>query len=239
MNILLEILQYVGPFIGVLIGWFLSQRSEKKKIQYDERKKVNHTLFLLLEIRNELTNILKDDKFLRTYIDKVKEKLNVAEPTAEENTLLKGFMLNLKNTMKSDNQTDNLESQFLSCVRNLSEINPILAYRISGKQDLRKFIENWENQSKEVLSLEDFNQTEQMLEHFKPKVINELEKDLNDIIINVAKLTENEQVIEDTTELIHRKSDGEFEKEITELVERLFDADGIKTIANGNRCTTP
>lgn len=232
MNILLEILQYIGPFIGVLIGWFLSQRSEKKKIQYDERKKVNHTLFLLLEIRNELTNILKDDKFLRTYIDKVKEKLNVAEPTAEENTLLKGFMLNLKNTMKSDNQTDNLESQFLSCVRNLSEINPILAYRISGKQDLRKFIQNWENQSKQVLSLEDFNQTEQMLEHFKPKVINELETDLNDIIINVAKLTENEQVIKNTTELIQRKSDEEFEKEITELVGRLFDAEGIKTIAN-------
>jgi len=232
MNIFLEILQYVGPFIGVFIGWFLSQRSEKKKIQYDERKKVNHTLFLLLEIRHELTNILKDDKFLRTYIDKVKEKLNVEEPTAEENLMLKGFMQNLKNTMKSDNNTDNLENQFLSCVRNLSEINPLLAYRISGKQDLRKFIENWENQSKQVLSLEDFNQTEYMLEHFKPKVINELETDLNDIIINVAKLTENEQIIEDTTELIERKSDNEYENDIAELVEKLFDEDGIKTIAS-------
>jgi len=229
---LLEIFQYLGSFIGVFIGWFLSQRSEKKKIQYDERKKVNHVLFLLLEIRNELTNILKVDKFLRTYIDKVKEKLNVTEPTAEESILLKGFMLNLKNTMKSDNQTDNLESQFLSCVRNLSEINPLLAYRISGKQDLRKFIENWETQSKQALSLEDFNQTEQMLEHFKPKMINEFEMDLNDIIISVAKLTENEEIIEDTTELIQRKSDGHFENEITEFVERLFDDDGIKTIAN-------
>tara|TARA_Y100000034_G_scaffold132010_1_gene194008 strand:+ start:3293 stop:4003 length:711 start_codon:yes stop_codon:yes gene_type:complete len=232
MRITLEILQYIGPFIGVFIGWFLSQRSEKKKIQYDEKKKIKHTLFLLLEIRNELTDILKDDKFLRIYIDKVKEKLNVAEPTPEESALLKQLMLNLNSTMKSENRVDSLESQFSSCVKNLSEINPLLAYRINGKQDLRKFIENWENQSKQVLSLEDFNQTEQMLEHFKPKVINELETDLNEIIENVAKLTDDKEIIEDTTELINRKSDGEYENGIAEYVEKMFDEKGIKTIAN-------
>ena len=232
MKITLEILQYIGPFIGVFIGWFLSQRSEKKKIQYDEKKKIKHTLFLLLEIRNELIDILKDDKFLRIYIDKVKEKLNVAEPTPEESVLLKQFMLNLKNTMKSENRVDSLESQFSSCVKNLSEINPILAYRINGKQDLRRFIENWENQSKQVLNSQDFNQTEQMLEHFKPKVINELESDLNEIIENVAKLTDDKEIIEDTTELINRKSDGEYENGIAEYVEKMFDEEGIKTIAN-------
>jgi hypothetical protein len=232
MKITLEILQYIGPFIGVFIGWFLSQRSEKRKIQYDEKKKVNHTLFLLLEIRTELTAILREDKFLRIYIDKVKEKLNVNEPTEEESVLLKTFMTKLKNSIKTENKTDGIESQFASCVRNLSEINPILAFRINGKQDVRRFLENWENQSKEILSLEDFEQTEQMLEHFKPKMINELEIDLNDIIMSVAELTEDEQTIEDTTDLIQRKSDGEYEKDIADLVEKLFDDDGQKTIAN-------
>jgi len=227
MKIILEILQYVGPFIGVLIGWFLSQRSEIKKIQYDERKKVKNTLFLLLEIRNELTNILQEDKFLRTFVDKVKEKLNVAEPTAREHIMLKEFMSNLKSTMKSENHSDKLENQFLSCVHNLSEINPILAYRISGKQDLRKFIENWEKQSRQVLILEDFKQTEQLLEHFKPKVINELEMELRDIIISVAKLTDDEHVIEDTIELIRQRSDVQFEEKISELVGKLFNDDEI------------
>lgn len=231
MKIALEILQYIGPFIGVFIGYFLSQRSEKKKIQYDEKKKIKHTLFLLLEIRNELTDILKADKFLRIYVDKVKEKLNVAEPTPEESALLKQLMFNLNNTMKSENRADSLEIQFSSCVKNLSEINPLLAYRINGKQDLRRFIENWENQSKQILSLEDFNQTEQMLEHFKPKVINELESDLNEIIKNVAKLTGNKEIIEDTTELINQKSDGEYENGIAEYVEKMFDEEGIKTIS--------
>lgn len=222
MKLTFEILQYIGPFVGVFIGWYLSQRSEKRKIRYDEKKKVNHTLFLLLEIRTELTNILRDDKFLRIYIDKVKAKLNVAEPTQQESALLKTFMIKLKNSIKTESSKNNIETQFSNCVTNLSEINPILAFRINGKQDVRKFLENWETQSKEILSLEDFEQTEQMLKNFKPKMIEELEIDLNDIILSVAELTEDDKIIDDTKELIQHKSDDEYEKEIGKLVEKMF-----------------
>ncbi len=232
MKIVFEILQYIGPFVGVFIGWYLSRRSENRKIQYDEKKKVNHTLFLLLEIRTELTNIVKEDKFLRTYIDKIKLKLNVAEPTIEERATLKRFMKNLNHKMKSDNQISIIANQFTVCVRNLSEINPLLAHRINGKQHLSKYIEDWEEQTEQTLSLEDFNQAEEMLKFFKPKIINELEIDINEIILKVAELTDDDQTIKGAIELIERKFEEECEKDVANLVDKMFDSDYIKNNLN-------
>ena len=222
MKTVLEILKYLGPFIGVFIGWYLSQRSEKKKIQYEERKKINHTLFLLLEIKKELIPALEFDKFMRTFIDRIKDKLNINEPSIEEEKLLKEYMSVLKNKANSLRNPKGLENQFKICVNNLSQIKPILAYKINGKQGFIKFIEYWEQKTNQVIGAEDIVQTERMLQLLKSKIVKGAEIGLNDIILSVSKLTKDKKVKDDISELIQEKSDAQFEEEINDLVDTII-----------------
>jgi hypothetical protein len=73
MSYIIEILEYIGPFVGIYIGWLLGRKSEKDKIKNEEQKVIKSTLFLMLEIRNGLLQLKKIDKSLRILIPKIKQ----------------------------------------------------------------------------------------------------------------------------------------------------------------------
>ena len=223
MDYLIEILKYIGPFIGVLIGWFLSRKSEKDKIKYDEQKRVKRILFILLEIRNELLQSKKMDKYLRIYIDKVKVKFNISESENIDSSELKLFLKGLITKVNGENNHFNLNNQFNECVDNLSEIDPFLAYRINGKQNIRSFIENWENETKKVLESENINEVENMVSHFRPKLVDEIQNDLSEIINEVTELTNDKNLKEEITEFLKEPTESDYENDIGEYIDRMFD----------------
>jgi len=223
MDYLIEILKYIGPFIGVLIGWFLSRKSEKDKIKYDEQKRVKRILFILLEIRNELLQSKKMDKYLRIYIDKVKVKFNISESENIDSSELKLFLKGLITKVNGENNHFDLNNQFNECVDNLSEIDPFLAYRINGKQNIRSFIENWENETKKVLESENINEVENMVSHFRPKLVDEIQNDLSEIINEVTELTSDKNLKEEITEFLKEPTESDYENDIGEYIDRMFD----------------
>lgn len=223
MDYLIEILKYIGPFIGVLIGWFLSRKSEKDKIKYDEQKRVKRILFILLEIRNELLQSKKMDKYLRIYIDKVKVKFNIDESENIDSSELKLFLKGLLMKVNGENNHFDLNNQFNECIDNLSEIDPFLAYRINGKQNIRSFIENWENETKKVLEYENINEVENMVSHFRPKLIDEIQNDLSEIINEVTELTNDKNLKEEITHFLKEPTESDYENDIGEYIDRMFD----------------
>lgn len=223
MNYLIEILKYIGPFIGVLIGWFLSRKSEKDKIKYDEQKRVKRILFILLEIRNELLQSKKMDKYLRVYIDKAKVKFNIDESENIDSSELKVFLKDLIMKVNGENNHFDLNNQFIECVDNLSEIDPFLAYRINGKQNIRSFIENWENETKKVLESENINEVENMVSHFRPKLVDEIQNDLSEIINEVTELTSDKNLKEEISEFLKEPTESDYENDIGEYIDRMFD----------------
>jgi hypothetical protein len=223
MDYLIEILKYIGPFIGVLIGWFLSRKSEKDKIKYDEQKRVKRILFILLEIRNELLQSKKMDKYLRVYIDKVKVKFNIDESEYIDSSKLKVFLKGLLMKVNGENNHFDLNNQFNECVDNLSEIDPFLAYRINGKQNIRSFIENWENETKKVLESENINEVENMVSHFRPKLVDEIQNDLSEIISEVTELTSDKNLKEEISEFLKEPTESDYENDIGEYIDRMFD----------------
>lgn len=222
MEYTIEILKYIGPFIGVLIGWFLNSKSEKKKIEYDESRKIKRILFILLEIRNELLQPKKIDKYLRVYIEKVKSKFDINEIDDIDYEQLRNILKNLLIKINGTNNQFDLYKQFNECIDNLSEIDPILAYRINGKQNIRNFIESWENETISVLAYENINEVESMISHFKPKLIDDIQYDLSIIIKDVAKLTDDSTVLKETSNLLKEPTDAEYENDITEFIDKMF-----------------
>ena len=223
MDYLIEILKYIGPFIGVLIGWILSRKSEKDKVKYDEQKRVKRILFILLEIRNELLQSKKMDKYLRIYIDKVKVKFNIDESENIDSSELKLFLKGLLMKVNGENNHFDLNNQFNECIDNLSEIDPFLAYRINGKQNIRSFIENWENETKKVLESENINEVENMVNHFRPKLVDEIQNDLSEIINEVTELTNDKNLKEEITDFLKEPTESDYENDIGEYIDRMFD----------------
>jgi len=223
MDYLIEFLKYIGPFVGVLIGWFLSRKSEKDKIKYDEQKRVKRILFILLEIRNELLQSKKMDKYLRIYIDKVKVKFSISESENIDSSELKLFLKGLITKVNGENNHFDLNNQFNECIDNLSEIDPFLAYRINGKQNIRSFIENWENETKKVLESENINEVENTVGHFRPKLVEEIQNDLSEIINEVTELTGDKNLKEEIMEYLKEPTESDYENDIGEYIDRIFD----------------
>src|SRR5699024_10257120 len=111
-----------------------------------------------------------------------------------------------------------LNKQFNECIDNLSEINPILAYRINGKQNIKDFINNWEREIKNILSYENIYEVENMVSRFKPKLIEEIQSDLSIMIKDVAKLIDDNSLSKETSTLLIDPTESEYEKDISEFI---------------------
>lgn len=57
-------------------------------------------------------------------------------------------MLNLINSLIGENYLKDIKKQFMNSIDNLSEIDPLLAYRINGKQNIQDYLNSWEAESK-------------------------------------------------------------------------------------------
>jgi hypothetical protein len=219
---IIEILKYIGPFVGVYIGWLLRQKSEKHKIKYEEQKRIKNTLFNMLEIRNGLLQSKRIDRMLRVLIPKIKAhpKFNQEE---EINPIeFKNFIRKLLLNFNDDNHEINFNQKFKQSVENLSEINPILAFKINGKQNVRKYVDGWEMESRNIMDSENVEGVEEALEAYKPKLIDEIDFDLTEIILEIADLITEDQIKEDAKEMITKKNEKESESDFSEYIDRMF-----------------
>ncbi|HNP07153.1 MAG TPA: hypothetical protein PKN99_05985, partial [Cyclobacteriaceae bacterium] len=63
---MLEIIKYLLPVFGVVVGWMLSQLGEKNKAIREDKRRLKKTLYYLLEIRYHLKLFETDDETINT-----------------------------------------------------------------------------------------------------------------------------------------------------------------------------
>ena len=221
MENFIEILKYIGPFIGVFIGWLLTRKNDNDKIKYSEKKQIKKSLYVLLEIRNQLAISKRMDKYLSVLVAKINLMLQDYTDEKIEKDQVKGLMEKILPSLVGENFQLDLKEQFVKLIDNLSEIDPILAYRINGKQNIQDYIKSWEDKSKKYFELESVEDIEKSMDFFKPNVINEIKADIEKIIIDIAELI-NKKEVERIKEIITEPEELEIEEDIEEYLDRIF-----------------
>jgi hypothetical protein len=215
--------------LGGLAIWFLNRKKEKDKIKYDERKQVKRILFVLLEIRNQIIIPRKIDMFSKIYPEVIKEKaLSLGEDVTNfsnesASAFFKPLITKLYSELKMDD--DSLLEQFNLCVSSLSEIDPLLSYQINGKQNIKRYLDKWEDsmteyykESGEEVSSEELNT---LNNHIKPFISDSILKDFDDMVLDIAKLI-NRRTKKKTKGILKIQTAEEIKNEMKSEIENLF-----------------
>lgn len=214
-----EIYKGVAPFIGVFIGWLLTRKNENDKIKYSEIRQIKRSLYVLLEIRNQITINMRLDKYSNLYVKKINAATSNISDNLIEKDQFKEYNSNLIATIIGEDYQRNLKEQFVKCIDNLSEIDPIMTYKISGKQNIKDYIESWEIESKKYCNFETDEDFNDIMGHFKPSFVDDIRKNIESLLIDLAHLISNKEV-KSIRELLEKPDN--IEKDIDADVEKVL-----------------
>lgn len=221
MDYFIEILKYIGPFIGVFIGWLLTRKSETDKIRYNEIRQVKRSLYVLLEIRNQLIVSKRLDNYMKVITEQLNEKL---KGITEEKFTPQQFSQLLKNILPSligESFQKDLKQQFSKCIESLSEVDPVLAYRLNGKQNIQDYISKWESESKSLFEFESIEDVQNVMDHYKPKLVDEIKSDLESIIQDIAALIGKDEV-KNINDLIQEPEEQEIREDVKDYLDKML-----------------
>lgn len=77
MDYFIEILKYLAPFVGVLLGWLLTKKSDTDKIKYSDLRQLKRSLYVLLEIRNQLAVYKRTDLFMKAVTERLNQMVSI------------------------------------------------------------------------------------------------------------------------------------------------------------------
>ena len=198
MEIFTEILKYSLPLLGVVIGWFLSQLGEQFKVLREDKRRIKKTIFYLLEVRHHLAILIDVDKSLRKYISILRKKFPRMFPiTVSDDEIVSIISIFLNGVLQgrpliTEDDLKNLNSNYTKSIESLSEIDPILAFRLYGRQNVQPMLKDFAQRMKGSVSQlnnnpNDAAEVDKVFEKISPSVLNELLGDLNEIILSLAK----------------------------------------------------
>jgi hypothetical protein len=223
----IEGLKYIGPLIGVCVGWLLTRKSDKDKLLREDKKSLKMTLRLLLDLRHEINLTRRDEDFINIYIETAKTKFGEIEGLDPEQIKilvdLLGKMIDEAGLTMAKKASKYTRENFERVIDNLSEIDPILAYQLNGKQNIQEFFEEWEAISKKSLEewVTEKDEIKNMIQHFKPKLLEEAVRELDVVLIEIAAQI-NKTTLLKTKEIITKRDIHEKQIEIYQFVERIF-----------------
>lgn len=217
-----ELLTYFLPLLGVFIGWILTKKNENDKIRYSELRQVKRSLYVLLEIRNQLVVTQKFDGYLKVLAEKINERVQSHTGESVDTMQFKELMRQLLPSLIGNNFRKDLMEQFSKTIDGLSEVDPILAYRISGKQNIQDYLESWDGQAERLFEFEKIEDLQKAKEYFRPKIVDEIDDVLVSMILDVARLISFREVGK-VKEIIDKQNDWEVGTEKDGIFDRIFD----------------
>lgn len=128
-----QIIPAIIGLTGLLLGLFWNQFFAWRRNKREQRAKLNYLLFNLLELyhffsRNNFAEPIK------MYISKLEERFG--NIPAEEKPQVESFLISLiKERVQelNDDEIDQLSEHYENAVKEVAQINPFLAYRLSGQ----------------------------------------------------------------------------------------------------------
>lgn len=198
MTVFEAIITYLSPFFGVALGWYLSERSERQKTLQEDRRKLKRTLFHLLEIRYRL-NLFIDDaksksKYISLYVKRVEELISLSDVDLTQiRELLWDSIgeVGMGKIYLSAHEADELKLKFSESVDQLSEIDPIIAFRLYGREGFAEKLKGLTEASKNAMSKKftdpkDLSEIENVLKRAEPAFLKHMIKDIEEVAIEIA-----------------------------------------------------
>ena len=196
METLSDVLKYSFPLLGVFVGWLLTQLGERFKVVREDKRRIKKTIYYLLEVRHHLGFFAGDEQGI-SYVAVLRNKFSAFFPKDLTDEIVAALSLFLKNVLKenpliTEDDLRNLSINYARSIESLSEIDPILAFRLHGRQNIQLVLKNLAERMKvSVAQLtnnpNDVNEVDNAIEKIGPNVINELLDDLDEIILSLAK----------------------------------------------------
>ncbi|MGY5351135.1 hypothetical protein ACXGQW_00940 [Wenyingzhuangia sp. IMCC45533] len=187
----------IFPILTLFFGWGLSEYGKYNLEQKNDRKKLKKVIYNLLELRWLLKKDIELEKEILKYFEYfiIKYSKEIGEiDKADSEIVFKKIMPVISENLK--NKTDNnlkygkVEINMDKTIEELSEIDPIFAYKLEGKHQVRKKLNQTENYINDIEKslINEFSESDLTINNWiKPRLETELIKQLEISILDIAK----------------------------------------------------
>lgn len=225
----MEWIKIIAALIGVSLGWLLSESSKIFADKRQNKRKLKKLLFFLLELRFHFAKELSLENDLNRYIDVLKSKItekfgdneNNANIDIELNILKPLVLQTISKTKNQDEKFEYLAENIDNVIIELAEIFPILAYKLSGKHNIKERLNKVDEYFNEVESLTDGFPFD-IKEWINPKFTKELLEELDKSIKKIAKKTDA-KTIKSTKKIIQNMTFEDDTKEMESFIDEYLE----------------
>lgn len=225
----MEWINNIFILIGVALGWGFSQVGEYFKDKKDDKKKLKKLLFNLLEIRYLLCAELGQNKMLdkSTFLIKKRFKDIIGEDLPDDDMELRKVTRDIFKT-----QYDNSDKIILlgnnidNILIDLSEVDPVFAYELSGQYNVKERLAKTENIMRSIE--EEIGYIPKELESVlkSSELSNDFIEPLDQFILQLAKRISNKinkQVVEkiEIQNSIINGDNDEVEKFVDDFIDKI------------------
>jgi hypothetical protein len=212
----------------------LSKLGEKNKAIREDKRRLKKTLYYLLEIRYHLKLFETDDETINTLYAMIKNKLgnikDIQELSKENFKLAARFFIGILKDNKPEitkRDIEHLSKNYMQCVENLSEVDPILAFRLKGKENVQQLLKEILDGTKSSIleytkNVNDVTELEKAMRHFEPKILRETLRELESILVEIAKQI-SRSILKQTRERISNQGLKRNESEIEGIFDRIME----------------
>ena len=140
----MEWIKIILPLLGVLVGWFLSERGKKTADSRQDKRKLKQLLFFLLDLRYHFAKEHSKELEMDRFVNKLKSKLvdkfdidNQEQILSSENfkSILDPFLNKISST---EENFEYLSKNIDRILFELAEVFPLLAYELNGQHNIKE-----------------------------------------------------------------------------------------------------
>lgn len=214
---------------GILLGLFWTQFFNWIKYKREQKSKLNHLLFHLLELHH-FVNRHNFTDFINFYLLKMEEKLG--KLSDDDKKLVEQMILPIikekLNELNNGEETKRLSEHYEAAVKEVAFINPFLAFKLAGQSKQLNNFNVMNDYFEAARNLIPTEEGQKFLKNFETrftedKMIKEMIDDIRDSIIKVSKEVSVLKKREAKAYLIRQElfTKNEIEKEIQNIVNQI------------------
>lgn len=188
-----EILTYAVPFIGligIIVGWALTQWSNLSKVQRENKSNLKLVLFNLLEVHHVI-NTTDENKFIKIMSENIFKKFLPKEEYSKlsEDVIKQSFGDFIKKSIfpHLNKRLPQIKKDYEESLETIKKIDPILAFKLSGKTEIIDYLDNLSLMMKPLESNEgDRLETKRLLNKLSPNLRRKMLESFEENIKTVA-----------------------------------------------------
>lgn len=192
---------YITALGSVAFGWFLSEVGQWFRTRKEDKKIRKKVLYFLLETHFTFKK-LDITPIIEIFTEKIIARYPREQQTEATKTHVESFYKQVIGNLLEDeaaNNIEELEENYKKSIEDLSLVDPIIAYRLKGKNNIIEifdYLYDYFESAKEEFpddASEIDRESEKLIEGVKPELLNEalrgIESEILEISLNIGLVT--------------------------------------------------